>query len=148
LQSGSALAAAGFFTLTGTVYFQNGLAFQLTDIRLEVAPECSGIHSTLVLFITSLLASYIFLRTPWKRALLALVVIPLGLLRNGFRIFVIGQMCIHMGPQMINSPVHRKGGPLFFVLSLVPLFLLLLILHKSEKSGPKTSLETSKTSHV
>lgn len=148
LQSGSALAAAGFFSLAGTSFFQDGLAFHLADIRLEIAPECSGLHSTLVLFITSLLASYIFLRTPWKRALLTFVVIPLGLLRNGFRVFVIGQMCIHMGPQMINSPIHHKGGPIFFVLSLVPLFLLLLILYKSEKGGPTTSSETSKICHV
>lgn len=148
LQSGSALAAAGFFSLTGTSYFQNGLSFQLADIRLQIAPECSGIHSTLVLFITSLLASYIFLRTPWKQALLTFFVIPLGILRNGFRVFVIGQMCIHMGPQMIDSPVHHKGGPIFFVLSLVPLFLLLVILQKSEKDGSKTGLETSKTSHA
>jgi exosortase C (VPDSG-CTERM-specific) len=148
LQSGSAMAAAGFFSLTGTSFFQDGLVFRLADIRLEIAPECSGIHSTMVLFITSLLASYIFLRTLWKRALLPLVVIPLGLLRNGFRVFVIGQMCIHMGPQMIDSPIHHKGGPIFFVFSLIPLFLLLLILHKSEKGGPKTGLETSKTSHA
>jgi exosortase C (VPDSG-CTERM-specific) len=148
LQAGSALAAAGFFTLTGTAYFQNGLVFQLADIRLQIAPECSGIHSTLVLFITSLLASYIFLRTSWKRALLTLVVLPLGLLRNGFRVFVIGQMCIHMGPQMIDSPIHHKGGPIFFVLSLIPLFLLLLILQKSEGDGPKAHLEKSGPSHV
>ncbi len=25
---------------------------------------------------------------------------------------------------MIDSPIHRRGGPLFFALSLVPLFLL------------------------
>jgi exosortase C (VPDSG-CTERM-specific) len=145
LQAGSALTAAGFFTLTGTPYFQNGLVFQLADIRLQIAPECSGIHSTLVLLITSLLAGYIFLRTSWKRALLTFVVIPLGLLRNGFRVFVIGQMCLHMGPQMIDSPIHHKGGPIFFVLSLIPLFLLLLILQKSEGAGPKARLETSRT---
>ena len=137
LQYGSAAAAKGFFWLSGTPFLQDGLVFQLSDIRMEIAPECSGIHSTLVLFITSLLASYIFLRTPWKRALLTLFVIPLGLIRNGFRVFTIGQLCVHVGPQMINSPIHRRGGPIFFVLSLVPLFILLIVLLKSEKTGEK-----------
>ncbi len=78
LQAGSAQAAAGFFWLTGTPFFQDGLAFQLSDISIKIAPECSGIHSSMVLLITSLLASYMFLQTPWKRALLTLFVIPLG----------------------------------------------------------------------
>jgi exosortase C (VPDSG-CTERM-specific) len=148
LQYGSAWMAAGFFWLSGTTFFRNGLLFQLPDIRLEIAPECSGIHSTLVLFITSLLASYIFLRKPWKRAFLTFFVIPLGLLRNGFRVFVIGQLCVHMGPQMINSYIHHKGGPIFFILSLIPLYLLLIVLQMSEKSGAKAGPETSKNSHA
>jgi exosortase/archaeosortase family protein len=65
-----------------------------------------------------------------------LVVVPLGLIRNGFRVFIIGQMCVHWGPQMIDSPVHRKGGPMFFILSLLPLFFMLFLLFKSEKRSP------------
>lgn len=133
LQWGSAEVASAFFSLSGTSFFQDGLAFQLPNIQISIAPECSGIHSTVVLFITALLASYIFLRTPWKRALLVVFVIPLGLLRNGFRVFVVGELCVHIGPQMIDSPIHRKGGPIFFALSLVPLFITLLALLRSEK---------------
>lgn len=133
LQKGSALVAAGFFLLSGTPFLRDGLAFQLPDIKLAIAPECSGIHSTIVLFITALLSGHIFLRTPWKRVVLALLVVPLGLFRNGFRVFVIGQLCVHWGPQMIESPVHRKGGPIFFALSLIPLFFMLFLLFKSEK---------------
>jgi exosortase C (VPDSG-CTERM-specific) len=136
LQEGSALAAGGFFSLSGTPFLRDGLTFQLSDIRLSIAPECSGIHSTIVLFITALLCGHIFLRTPWKRAVLALFVVPLGLFRNGFRVFVIGQLCIHWGPQMIDSPLHRKGGPVFFLLSLIPFFLMLFVLLKSEKRAP------------
>lgn len=133
LQWGSAIVASGFFSLSGTSFFRDGVAFQLPDIKLAIAPECSGIHSTVVLFITALLSGYLLLRTPWKRAVLVVFIIPLGLFRNGFRVFVIGQLCIHLGPQMINSPIHRKGGPIFFVLSLIPLFLVLLVLQRSEK---------------
>src|ERR1019366_1721887 len=102
-----------------------------------------GIRSSLMLFIMSLLTGYLFLRKPWNRTMLALAVIPLALLRNGFRIFVIGQLCVRIGPDMINSPIHRHGGPLFFILALLPLFLLLLFLRKSERANKKSQPQTS-----
>jgi exosortase C (VPDSG-CTERM-specific) len=137
LQYSSAAVACAFFTVSGTSFLQDGLVFQLPDITLQIAPECSGIHSSLVLFITSLLAAHLFLHTPWKRAVFILAVIPLGILRNGFRVYTIGELCIHIGPRMINSPIHHKGGPIFFALSLIPLFLLLIVLQKSERSRVK-----------
>lgn len=132
LQHGSAAVANVLFTLAGMPLLREGTVFKLPGITMEVAPECSGIHSTLVLFITSLLAGYLFLRSPWKRALLALLVIPLALLRNGFRVFTIGELCVNVSPDMIHSYIHRKGGPIFFVLSLVPFFFILLLLRRSE----------------
>jgi len=141
LQCGSAFVAAGLFKLSGMPVYQDGLMFRLPGFNLEVATECSGIRSSLMLFIMSLLTGYLFLRKPWNRTMLALAVIPLALLRNGFRVFVIGQLCVRVGPEMINSPIHRHGGPLFFILALLPLFLLLIFLRKSErvKSPPQTS---------
>lgn len=132
LQQGSVFCADWMFTVSDVPALRNGLVFQLPNISLQVAPECSGIHSTVVLFITSLVAGYLFLRRPWKRVVLCLAVIPLALLRNGFRVFVLGELCTHFGSQMIDSPIHHKGGPIFFVLSLVPFFLLLYLLRKSE----------------
>jgi exosortase C (VPDSG-CTERM-specific) len=133
LQYGSAFAAEFFFNLSGANFSRDGLVFQLPGISLEVAPECSGIHSSLVLLITSAIAAYLFLRTPWKRLVVVLAVIPLALFRNGFRIYVLGELCTHIGPQMIDSPIHHRGGPLFFALSLIPFFLLLIWLRKSER---------------
>lgn len=138
LQHGSAVFAAMFFHLSGTPVFRDGLDFHLPGCSIQVAPECSGIHSTLVLAITSLLGSWLFLHSSWKRTILVLAVIPLALIRNGFRIFVIGRLCVAYGPQMLASPIHRHGGPLFFVLSLIPLFLLLIFLRKTEQTKPST----------
>jgi exosortase C (VPDSG-CTERM-specific) len=133
LQHGSALCADWMFTLSDVPSLRTGLAFQLPNINLEVAPECSGIHSTVVLFITSLVAGHFFLRQPWKRVALCLAVIPLALVRNGFRVFVLGELCTHLGPEMIDSPIHHHGGPIFFVLSLLPFGLLLYYLRRSER---------------
>jgi exosortase C (VPDSG-CTERM-specific) len=133
LQHGSAPPAAWLFSLAGTPYFKQEMVFQLPGITIQIAPECSGIRSTIVLFMTSLLAGYLFLRSPWKRGLLVAFVLPLALVRNGFRIFTIGELCVHIGPHMIDSDIHHKGGAIFFALSLLPFFLVLYFLARSDR---------------
>ena len=136
LETASKLAstevAALLFTITGTPFLRDGAIFQLPGIAIEVAQECSGIRSSWVLFITSILASYLFLKNSWRRLALVAFVIPFGLLRNGIRILTIGLLCVHVGPEMIHSIIHRHGGPLFFALSLIPTFLLLWWLRKGD----------------
>jgi exosortase C (VPDSG-CTERM-specific) len=137
LQHTSAAAAAAFFTLVREPLMRNGLDLHLSGFSLRVAPECSGIHSTMVLLITSTLAAHLFLRRFWTRAALVLAVIPLAILRNGFRVFVVGWLCVHISPEMIHSPIHRRGGPIFFALSLIPFFLWLLFLRKQDAIAAK-----------
>jgi len=131
-QYSSAFTAEGFFKVFREPMWREGLLLHLSNILLRVAPECSGIHSTIVLVMTSFLAGYLFLRRPWTRAVLVLAMIPLAILRNGFRVFVIGSLCVHVSPEMIHSPIHKKGGPIFFALSLIPFFLLLIFLRKRD----------------
>ncbi|TMP93983.1 MAG: hypothetical protein E6L08_04465 [Verrucomicrobia bacterium] len=131
-KSAAAEVANVLFHLSGTPFLRAGAIFQLPDITIEVAQECSGIRSSWVLFMTSILAANLFLKTRWRRFALVAFVIPLGILRNGFRIFVIGLLCVNVGPQMIHSLIHRRGGPVFFMLSLIPFFLVLWWLRKGD----------------
>lgn len=147
LENASKLASADcasfFLHLTGTPFLRDGAVFQLPGIVIEVAQECSGIRSSWVLLIASVLASFLFLKRPTNRLLLVLVAVPLGILRNGFRITVIGLLCVSFGPQMIHSAIHRRGGPLFFVLSLIPLIAFLWLLRRNEdrfRAQMKTNL--------
>jgi exosortase C (VPDSG-CTERM-specific) len=140
-QVGSAAAAHLFFQISGTPVLQQGTAFQLPGFSFEVAPECSGIHSSLVLFITSFVAGHLLLRNLWSKAFLVLFVVPLAIIRNGIRIFTIGQLCIHVGPDMIHSYIHRRGGPIFFAGSLIPFFLLLFFLMKIESNKHRSSVK-------
>jgi exosortase C (VPDSG-CTERM-specific) len=139
LQNGSALAARLFFSLTGMPYVYESLTFNLPGFNMHVAPECSGVHSSLVLFMTSVVAGQMFLRSPRKQLVFMAAVIPLGLLRNGFRAFVIGELCVHIGPEMSDSWIHHRGGPVFFLLSLVPLLLFLRFLIRSERRAEAAS---------
>lgn len=130
---GSAEVSALLFRLTGTPLVREGTVFAIPGIVLEVARECSGINSTWVLFIVGLVASNLFLTATWARVLLVVFIVPLAIVRNSMRILTIGLLCAHIGPHMIDSYIHRRGGPIFFALSLIPLFLLLLWLRRLQR---------------
>jgi exosortase C (VPDSG-CTERM-specific) len=137
LKLASAEAAAWFFTLFRLPALREGVVFQLPGAVIEVAQECSGIRSSLVLLLTGLIASNLFLQSGWRRAVLIFAVIPMGILRNGFRVYVIGWLCSTYGPQMAQSAIHTRGGPLFFALSLLPLAGLLWWLYRNEQARPR-----------
>ena len=136
-QQASAVTAYGFLTAAGMPLFREDMVFHMPDFSLMVAKECSGIHSTLVFIIDAVLGSHLFLRSGWKRALLVMFAIPLAIVRNAFRIFVIAEMCVHISHDMINSFIHRRGGPIFYALSFIPYFILILVLRKWESGRSK-----------
>lgn len=133
LQHASADAAYLLLKLSGMSVLREGTQFNLPGVAIAVAPECSGIRSSLVLFMTGLLAAQFFLRRPWSKITLALVMLPLGVFRNALRIFTLAQLAVQVNPDVLNSSLHHHGGPLFFAISLVPFFLLLWLLRKLEK---------------
>lgn len=138
-QHASANAYAWLMDLSQATYFRNGLVFTLPGLTIQVAQECSGIRSSFVLFLTGLLAGHMFLRSPWKKALLALFVFPLGIARNAFRIYLLSMLSAHWDPSIIHSPLHHRGGPIFFVLSLIPFFILLFCLRRSDHAQPRAA---------
>lgn len=136
----SAEVSYWFIAWSGIPIYREGLIFDMPAIDMEVAPQCSGIRSTLVLFITSLVGSYLFLKSKWKRGLIVFLVIPLGILRNGIRILVLAQLCHHIGPEQIDGWFHKQGGQPLFAVTLIPLFALLYWFWRSEKKqAAKTS---------
>jgi exosortase/archaeosortase family protein len=76
----------------------------------------------------------LFLLTTWRRLALVCVILPLGLLRNGFRIWVLAVLTVNVDRRVIDSPLHHQGGPIFFVISLFPLFGFLWLLFRSERA--------------
>jgi exosortase C (VPDSG-CTERM-specific) len=137
LQKASAELAYGFIKLSGIAVYRSGLDFYMPGISLSVGRECSGIRSTLVLFLCSLLAGHLFLRSAWMRWILALFVIPLGIVRNAFRVLVLALLCVRVDLSYIHSPIHHNGGPIFFVLSLIPFGIVLLLMRRLENPRQK-----------
>src|SRR5262249_51864248 len=132
LKKGSTEMVAALFTITGTVYHREGYVFSLPNVVIEIADECSGIRSSLALVMTVLLASHMFLTSAWKKAVLALAVIPLTIVKNGIRIVTLTLLAVHVNPGFLTGQLHHEGGILFFLLTLVLLSPLFRLLQRSE----------------
>ncbi len=133
VQRGSAEVASVMFYVSGVPVLRNDFSFTLPGLTIEIAKECSGIHSILALFIVSLLAGYFTAIVGWKRLLLALLVFPIVCVTNGIRIGAITLLAAYVDPRFLNSSLHRDGGVLFFLLGLG---LLMTVLHLLGKVGP------------
>lgn len=136
LQEKSADAAQAFFSLGRVPYLRRGLIFDLPGVSIQVAEECSGIRSTLALFITTALAAALFLKSNWRRLLLLVVVVPIAIVKNGLRIATLSTLAIYVNPAFLTGNLHHHGGVLFFLIALVPMALLLIFLERQERVRP------------
>jgi exosortase len=135
LQKGSAEVAYTFLKLTGIPVFREGFIFHLPGISIEVARECSGIRSSIALLITSLMAGHLFLKTGSRKIILSLSIFPIAIVKNGLRIVTLSLLTVYVDERIISSPLHHKGGIVFFIPGLLILWLILWLLRKSEKRG-------------
>ena len=133
LQWGSTAAAHGLFALTGVPFLREGTVFTLPTVSIEVAPQCSGIRSTIALLITGVLGSKLFLQSPWRRVALVLSVFPITIFKNGIRITALTLMGAYVDVKILTkSALHSNGGVLFFALALLLLGVVLWMLRKTE----------------
>ncbi len=134
LQKGSTEVAFYLFKLAGVAFEREGFVFNLPGTSIEVAKQCSGIRSTMALFITSVLAGHLFLESDWKKFILWLTVVPITILKNAIRIVVLSLLGVYVDPSFItDSLLHKRGGILFFVLALCFLGPILWYMSRSEK---------------
>ena len=133
LQRGAAEATYRLFSLAGVPMFRDGVRFDLPGIGIEVAAECSSIHSAWALFITGLLVAHMFLKSLWPKALLAILTIPIAMFTNAIRIVTLWFLGTHVDPSFIFGPLHHNGGILFSLISLSLLLSFLYLLRKLER---------------
>ena len=132
LQTASSNMTEAFFRLAGVPYHREGFVFELPGVAIQVAEECSGIHSTLALLTTTVLASYIFLKSSWRRLVLCAAVVPTAIFKNGLRIATLSILSVYVNPGFLYGKLHTRGGIVFFVIALTPMALLLKLLQKGE----------------
>ena len=125
LQYASADVVALLFQLCPFPFTREGLYFNLPDLYIEVARECSSIRSSLALCIACVLANHLLLRRGWSKAVVLLLVFPLAVFKNGVRIVSLCILTLYVDKGFMQGGLHTRGGAVFFGLALtmlVPIF--------------------------
>jgi len=139
---GSADISYAIFKIFGVPVYRDGFIFELPGLAVEVARQCSGIRSTIGMFITSVIAGYMLLRTGWGRTALIIAIFPITMFKNSIRICAISLLAAYVDKSWItNSWLHSSGGVVFFVLGLIILGVVLLIIQKMEKKKDGSRLK-------
>jgi exosortase len=136
LQAASAEAADIVFRLTGVPYHRDGMVFEFSRVSVEVAEQCSGIRSSLSLFILSIITGYLFLRTVSRRILLAVAIFPITVIKNALRIMTITLLANYVDISFLtNHWIHSSGGIPFFAVAMGMFIPLVWALRRTEKGG-------------
>ena len=139
LQDGSAWSARMLFLAFGVPVTQDGLLLTIPGLTLMVAQECSSIRSSSMLLVTTMVLAQLQLRSPWRKALLIGLAVPLSIAKNGLRIFMIAMLGTRVDPGYLTGSFHHQGGIIFFAIALIISFALLWILQRGE--GPLQKLK-------
>ena len=110
LQVGSTEFTAILFSLSGAPILREGFVFHLPGVSIEVAPQCSGIRSSMALVITCVLAGHMFLKTTWKKVVLVLAAIPITMFKNGIRITSLSLIGSYIDRGVLDSQPAQGWG--------------------------------------
>lgn len=132
LQRGSTLSAHWLFAATGVPVSQDGFVLTIPGLSVEVAQECSSIRSSSMLLVATMVLAQVLLRSPWRKALVVAVAIPLSVAKNGLRIFTISMLGTRVDRGYLTGRLHHQGGPVFFAIALVIVFALIWLLKRGE----------------
>lgn len=123
------------FTALGVPFFREGVDFNLPYFTLVVGPECAGLRSSIALFIVSLLAGHLFLKSLGRKLLLVAVVFPLVIIKNSIRIVLLYFIAVFIDERFIVSGfLHRSVGYVVFVAVIILMGAFLWRLEKAERS--------------
>jgi exosortase len=133
LQEGSAASADLIFGVAGVPVAREGTIITIPGLVIEVARECSSIRSSLMLVVTTMVLAQMLLRSPWRKALVIAVAVPLSVVKNGLRIFVLGMLATRVDPSYLTGRLHHEGGVIYFLIALAAIFLCLWIARRGDE---------------
>lgn len=100
-----------------------GVTIYIGQYELLVAAACSGINSIISLSAISLFYIYMRHKADWfYAALLVLLIIPVALIANFFRVLILILLTYHAGEAAAQGFLHNFAGIVMFAIALLTIF--------------------------
>jgi exosortase len=132
LQERSADVAFWLFRTCRVPVFREGLVLHVPTLDLAVAEQCSGIRSSMVLFVTTFILGELVLHSFWSKSLLIVSVLPIVIFKNGLRIVTVSLLTIYVNRGFLHGWLHQSGGVVFYLLGLTVLIVIAKLLRTAE----------------
>ncbi|MFY9852348.1 MAG: exosortase/archaeosortase family protein [Terracidiphilus sp.] len=136
LQHSSAWAAHLLFALFGVPVAQDGVRLAIPGLTLFVADECSSIRSSSILLVATMVLAQILLRSPWRKAAIVALAVPLSVAKNGLRIFTIAMLGTRVDRGYLTGRLHHHGGVVFLAIILAVVFAAIALLRRGDAVSP------------
>lgn len=145
LQNGSAVVTCWLLAAARIPYTRHGVVLALPRINIYIAEECSGIRSSMVLLLCSLVLGHLYLQSLWAKLVLTLAVIPITIAKNALRIFALSTLGMYVDPSFLSGRLHHDGGFIFFGMAFAALFLLIWFLQRLDPPITKSTANAMPT---
>ena len=115
----SATVSADVLKMAGFAVYREGTFLQLPHITLEVADSCSGLNQMVSSIALGIPIAFTFLNRWWKRILIILLSIVLGLVMNWVRVILISIWHYDSAKEVIHGPHGIYELPFVFLVGVV-----------------------------
>jgi exosortase len=105
----------------------------LPNYSLEVVEACSGVRSLMTLITLAVAYGYFIESRSWVRFALPILMVPIAIISNAFRIMGTGVLTYRLGPEAAEGFFHEFSGWIIFMVALVLMFGCHLILKRIGK---------------
>jgi exosortase len=130
LQLLASRVATSWLELMQVPVLRDGNVLILPNYSLEVVEACSGIRSLMTLITLAIAYGYFIESRRWVRYAIAVLMVPIAIVSNAFRITGTGFLTYHFGPVAAEGFFHEFSGWIIFLVALVLMFICHLILRR------------------
>ena len=122
IQMISTVGATWILNLIGLDAVREGAQINLPNIEVMVGAPCSGFRMLISLFAFAVLLAYMKEGPMWGRASMVIVTLPLSVILNSLRVFMIAMVGEYWGSDVMRS-FHDYSGYIVLALAFVVLSL-------------------------